>query len=162
MQTLFPQLQPPSEPPPSSTSHDGPYAAVALEQSVDKELDYAIPPRFVTVLRVGQRVRVPLGRGNKPARGYVVAIRSTTTYPKIKRLIAIEDDRVLVPPKLMELARWMGRYYCAPLGVVLDSIIPAAVKKKIGMGYSQMVRLAQPIDVCELRRDAAKVVPHAA
>src|SRR4051812_1327665 len=157
MQTLFPQLQPiPEPPPPSSTSHEGPYAAVALEQSVDKELDYATPPRLVPVLRVGQRVRVPLGRGIKPAKGYVVGIRPTTTYPKIKRLTAIDDERVLVLPKLMELARWMSRYYCAPLGTVLDSIIPAAVKKKIGVGYSQMVSLIQPADVTQTALEKTK------
>jgi hypothetical protein len=86
--TLFPQLQPSSDPPPT-VSYDGPFAAVALEQSVDRELDYAVPPRLVSQLRVGQRVRVPLGRNNKPAKGYVVAIRETTTYPKIKRLTDI-------------------------------------------------------------------------
>ena len=48
------------------------------------------------------------------------------------------------PGPLMELARWMSRYYCAPLGTVIDSIIPAAVKKKIGLGYTNQVRLAQP------------------
>jgi primosomal protein N' (replication factor Y) len=156
MQTLFPQLQPPAEPPPAESSHDGPFAAVALEQSVDRELDYAIPPRLVAHLRVGQRVRVPLGRKNKPVKGYVVSIRPTTTYPKIKRLTAIDDDRILVPPKLMALARWMSRYYCSPLGIVLDSIIPAAVKKKVGVGYSQMVRLAKPLDAAQAALEKTK------
>jgi primosomal protein N' (replication factor Y) len=121
----------------------GPFAEVAIEQSVDRALDYSIPPRLVPSLRVGQRVRVPLGRNNKPALGYVVAIRPTSSYPRIKPLTAIDDDRALVAGPLLELARWMSRYYVAPLGVVIDNIIPAAVKKKIGIGYSQMVRLAQ-------------------
>ncbi|HYE21843.1 MAG TPA: hypothetical protein VEA69_25615, partial [Tepidisphaeraceae bacterium] len=75
---------------------------------------------------VGQRVRVPLGRNNKPAKGYVVGIRPTTTYPKIKRLTAIDDERVLVDAGMMELARWMSRYYVAPLGTVIESIVPAS------------------------------------
>jgi hypothetical protein len=66
-------------------------------------------------------------RKNKPARGYVVSIHPTTEYPKIKPLGGIEDDRVLVPPTLMELARWMSRYYVTPLGTVIDSVIPAAL-----------------------------------
>jgi primosomal protein N' (replication factor Y) len=121
----------------------GPFAEVAIEQSVDKALDYSVPARLAPMLRVGQRVKVPLGRNNKPALGYVVAIRPTTTYPRIKPLTAIDDDRSLVAGPLLELARWMSRYYVAPLGVVIDNIVPAAVKKKIGIGYSQMVRLAQ-------------------
>jgi primosomal protein N' (replication factor Y) len=118
-------------------------AAVALEDSLDKLLDYSIPPRLETRLAVGQRVRVPLGRRNRPALGYVIAIKDRSDFPRVKPLIEIEDERVLVTPGLMDLSRWMSRYYCAPLGTVLDSVIPAAVKKRIGMGYVQMVRLAK-------------------
>jgi primosomal protein N' (replication factor Y) len=121
----------------------GPFAGVAMEQAVDKVLDYAIPPRLAPMLRVGQRVKVPLGRNNKPALGYVVSIRGESDFPKIKKLSAIDDDRALVDGKMLELARWMSRYYCAPLGAVIDSIIPSAVKKRVGIGYSQMVSLAK-------------------
>jgi primosomal protein N' (replication factor Y) len=96
-----------------------------------------------TRLAVGQRVRVPLGRRNRPALGYVIAIKDRSDFPRVKPLLEIEDERVLVTPGLMDLSRWMSRYYCAPLGTVLDSVIPAAVKKRIGMGYVQMVRLAK-------------------
>jgi primosomal protein N' (replication factor Y) len=129
------------EPPP------GPFASVALEQSIDRTLSYAVPPRLAHALKVGQRVRVPLGRRNRPARGYVIAIDPTTDFARagqVKRVLEIEDDRVLVPPALMELARWMSRYYVTPLGTVLESVIPSAVKKKVGLGYNRIVRLAQP------------------
>jgi primosomal protein N' (replication factor Y) len=119
----------------------GPFAAVALEQSIDRELDYAIPPRLVGVIQPGQRVRVPLGKSNRSTLGYVVSIRPTSEYPKIKSLLGVEDDRVLVTPALMKLARWMCRYYAAPLGVVLESVIPAAVKKRTGIGYASIVRV---------------------
>src|SRR5438874_2411244 len=104
----------------------GPFAGVALENSLDRVLDYSIPARLLHELKVGQRVRVPLGRNNRSAFGYVVSIHVTTTYPRIKDLTAIDDDRVLVAGELMNLARWMSQYYCAPLGTVLDSIIPSA------------------------------------
>src|SRR3954464_3494804 len=100
----------------------GPVAAVALEDSLDKLLDYSIPPKLETRLTVGQRVRVPLGRRNRPSLGYVVAIKDGSDFPRVTPLIAIEDARVLVTPGLLELSRWMSRYYCAPLGTVLDSV----------------------------------------
>ena len=117
-----------------------------MEQAVDRVLDNAIPARLVSMIQVGQRVKVPLGRNNKSAIGYVVSIHSESEYPKIKKLTDIDDDRVLVNAKMLELARWMSRYYCTPLGAVIESIIPAAVKKKIGIGYSQMIALAQDRD----------------
>ncbi len=122
----------------------GPFAAVAMENALDKTLDYAIPSAFLSRLQVGQRVRVPLGRKNRPAHGYVVAIHPTTTYPKIKPLMGIDDERVLINPQLMELARWMARYYCTPLGAVLENILPSAVRRKTGLGHSWMVRPALP------------------
>jgi primosomal protein N' (replication factor Y) len=143
-QSLFPTLL--DVPVPAAPREPGPYAAVALEQSVDRSLDYAIPAPLLPAIKVGQRVRVPLGRKDRPVFGYVVGIGDESDHPKVKRLIDIADERVLVPPKLMELARWMSRYYCTPLGTVLDTVIPSAVKKKVGLGYVQRVRLSRDRD----------------
>jgi len=121
----------------------GPLAGVALEQGIDRVLDYAIPSRLASQVQIGQRVRVPLGRSNRPAHGYVVSIHDQTDYPKIKNIAAIEDQRVLVRSGLLELARWMAKYYVTPLGIVLDSVIPAAVKRRTGLGYTSIVRLKQ-------------------
>lgn len=138
--TLFGEEQEQDAPESRQPTPIGPFAAVALEQSIDRMLDYAIPPRLVDSVQAGQRVKVPLGKQNRPVSGYVLSIHPTSDYPRIKNLIDIEDARVLVPPPLMQLARWMSRYYCAPLGAVLESVLPSAVRKRIGMGYQQVVR----------------------
>jgi primosomal protein N' (replication factor Y) len=140
-QTLFGVADEPRDAP---ARHEGLVAAVALEDALDKLLDYAVPPKLVARIAVGQRVRVPLGRRNRPSQGYVIAVKDGSDHPRVKPLLDIEDERVLVTPGLLDLSRWMSRYYCAPLGTVLDSVIPAAVKKKIGMGYLQMVRPNRP------------------
>ncbi len=121
----------------------GLYASVAIERSLDKVLGYSVPAALASIIAVGQRVRVPLGRGNKPAHGYVVELSaSPKTTHKLKPVMAIDDERVLLAPPMLELARWMGRYYCCPLGTVIDSVIPAAVKKRIGMEYTTVISLA--------------------
>ena len=137
MESLFPQTRQEVE----ASKPIGPFAAVAMEDSLDKLLDYSVPQRLVNQLRVGQRVKVPLGRSNRPRFGYVAGIHDTADYPKIKPLSAIADDRVLLTPAMMELARWMSRYYCAPLGTVIDTMIPSAVKKRIGLAYAIRVRV---------------------
>jgi primosomal protein N' (replication factor Y) (superfamily II helicase) len=137
--TLFGDLQPSKVEEPLAS---GPVAQVALEQGVDRALDYIIPPKLANRIHIGMRVRVPLGRGNRAVRGWVVALKAASDVPRIKNLLGIDDERILISPPVMELARWIGRYYSAPLGVVLESVIPAAVKKKIGIGYSNIVRLA--------------------
>ena len=157
--TLFPQtlLDDPSDgrggvPRPSRpTKPVGPFAGVALERGIDRVLTYTVPPEFSQAIRVGQRVRVPLGRGNSAAFGVVVSVADDAPAglkptTRLKPVKAIADERVLVDGPLLELARWIARYYVCPLGTVLDSVIPSAVKKRIGMGYSRMVRLAMGRD----------------
>ena len=140
LSTLFGEVDAPVET--IAPSASGPFAEVALTESIDRTLDYAIPQGLVASVQVGQRVRVPLGKANRPRSGYVISIHSTTTFPRIKKVLAIEDQRVLISPPLMELARWLSRYYVAPLGAVIESVLPSAVRKRIGLGYTQIVRLA--------------------
>ncbi len=132
-----------AEPHGAAVRSDGPFAGVAIEQSIDHVLDYSVPPKLQSRIEVGQRVKVPLGRGNRSAFGYIVRLTDTCDYPKTKPIAEIDDDRVLVRPKMMELARWISRYYVSPLGMVLESIIPSAVKKRIGLGYTRQVRPAK-------------------
>lgn len=135
---------------------EGPFVGVAIEQSIDHVLDYAVPKKFVTRIEVGQRVRVPLGRGNRKAFGYVVTLNETSSYPRVKSILDIDDDRVLVRGTMMELARWISRYYVSPLGMVLESIIPTAVKKRIGLGYTRQVRPAMPRDQLQATIESTK------
>ncbi len=134
---------------PATARPAGPFAQVALERAVDKALTYTVPPRLTKVLRPGQRVKVPLGRKDRTQFGFVVSVndafdeaRAGFGAGKLKPVKAIDDDRVLIDPKMMELALWIGRYYCCALGLVLESMIPSAVKKKVGFGYTSLVRPA--------------------
>jgi primosomal protein N' (replication factor Y) len=139
--TLFSQLDPDAPP---AEELQGPFAAVALERGIDHVLDYRITAAMLPNLKIGQRVRVPLGKKNRAARGYVVSIHSDRRFAKIKDIFAIEDSRTLLSGKMLELARWMSRYYVTPLGMVLQSMIPAAVKNKKGLQNNRMVRTAVP------------------
>ncbi len=133
---------------------------------MDTELTYLIPAGFMPGVKVGARVGVPLGRGNRAVTGTVLAITDqmpvfrqeveTSNAPdiippaapaqealwniaplekqsgsRIKSILAVYPEIDPVPPELLELARWISRYYCCPLGLVLASIVPAAVKNNV-------------------------------
>lgn len=86
-------------------------------------------------LRIGERVSVPLGRGDQEAGGVVVAIGGAElagTVPLARIKTVRSRSGVTLPPGLLELARWMSAYYVCPLGMVLASMLPAAVKRGIG------------------------------
>jgi len=139
--TLFGQIDPESS---ADSSPTGPFAGVAIERGIDRVLDYRVAPELIGQLQIGQRVRVPLGRKDRPARGYVVSIHDIAEHPKTKPILAIEDSRTLLSSKMLDLARWISRYYVTPLGTVLQSVVPSAVTKKRGLGHKKMARLIVP------------------
>ena len=123
------------------------YVHVALEQGIDTSpegLTYAVP-RELSDLRVGQRVLVPLGRGNRRVTGYVVRrLEHCDLDPgSIKAVAARDAHSISLPDDLIELARWMANYYCCPLGMVFVSMLPAAVKRGTGSARRLHVHLSQ-------------------
>lgn len=121
------------------------YAQVAPEQGVDvtaSGLTYGIPESLRNV-QVGDRVLVPLGRGNKSVHGFVVQIDQTTTLAqsRIKPITEKDPAGIRLPSDLIELARWLSSYYCCPIGMVFGTMLPAAVKHGIGASVQTLVYL---------------------
>ena len=126
------------------------YAQVAPEQGVDvtaSGLTYGIPESLKD-LQVGDRVRVPLGRGNRAVSGFIVQIDPTTTLPKSKLKSITEKDPagIHLPADLIEMARWLSSYYCCPIGMVFSTMLPAAVKQGIGASVQTFVTLNPDTD----------------
>ncbi|WP_428389364.1 replication restart helicase PriA [Mucisphaera sp.] len=126
------------------------YVRVAIEQGVDvssEGLTYGVPEGLG--LSMGQRVRVPLGRGNKAVSGYVIEVGVDSgglAAGKIKDVVGVDGKAPVLPEALVELGRWMARYYVCPLGMVFSSMTPAAVSKGIGLSTRVEVRLSPSLD----------------
>lgn len=102
------------------------YAAVILELSIDKALDYGIPDEYLSTLKPGMRVEVPL-RG-KLQEGYVLSIKKEPDFTPVKPISRVLSAVELITPDLFELALWMARYYCAPLRQVFKMMIPSSLR----------------------------------
>src|SRR5229473_744884 len=96
-----------------ATEVDGPFAGVVLNRPVDTVLTYRVPSRLRGRLQAGQRVRVPLGRGNSPAVGYCVQVvdRAEVELARVKDVLEILDDPPLIDAAMLDLTRWMASYY---------------------------------------------------
>jgi len=117
-------------PPPLET----PFVSVALPIALDRTFTYALPKALRGQVWIGQRVRVPFGRGKRTQVGWVVGGFEETDLDagKIKPIRETVDAAPLLTEDLVDLAFWMSRYYVSPLGRVLDAILPTAVKKQAG------------------------------
>lgn len=126
------------------------YARVAVERGLDAAeggLTYAVPISMDDAVKPGRRVVVPLGRGQgggAPTGGFVlermVELDAGLEPAKVKAILKVEDALVGLPEELMRLAKWVAAYYACPLGMVLQTMLPAAVKKQTGLSTKTLVR----------------------
>jgi primosomal protein N' (replication factor Y) len=115
---------------------DGVFAGVVFNRPIEQVLTYRVPGRLGNVIQVGQRVRVPLGRGDKLAVGYCVRIDRQAPEGldpiRIKEVVEILDSTPLIDRGMLELTRWLADYYACSWGQALDAAVPAGVKKHAG------------------------------
>ena len=98
--------------------------SVALPIPSPKPYSYAIPTALADRIRPGARVVVPVRR-----REMVGVVLSVGDAPErsLKPVLLAPDARASVPGALLELARWMAGYYASPIGIVLRTMLPAAL-----------------------------------
>ncbi len=95
----------------------------------DKALAYAVPPTCKDSLQVGSLVRIPLRRRSEL--GVVTRFGTDQVVPpgKLKMLFEVVQQYPVLPPDLMALYRWALRYYASTPEAVLETMIPAAIRK---------------------------------
>ncbi|MDD5773953.1 MAG: primosomal protein N' [bacterium] len=103
------------------------YAKIALSTPINKLFTYQVPDDFQEKIAVGQRVLVPFGK--KKLTGYVIELAGETDVPKLKEIEKIIDEQPVIIPSILKLSKWMSEYYLCPLGEVLASAYPSALKK---------------------------------
>ncbi|MDE3152723.1 MAG: hypothetical protein KGL93_10805, partial [Gemmatimonadota bacterium] len=99
--------------------------SVALPLPLFREFTYAAPDRLAARAGVGARVVVPV-RGRR-AIGIVVAHAEPRDDVTPKEILDAPDDAPAVSAPMLDLARWISEYYVAPLGMVLRTMLPAAL-----------------------------------
>ncbi|HTE85821.1 MAG TPA: primosomal protein N' [Dehalococcoidia bacterium] len=88
---------------------------------------YSVPPDLA--LAPGHGVLVPFG--TRTLQGVVLSISPTTHFDgKVRSLVGVAGELPLVPPHLLELARWMAERYLAPLFSCVAPLLPAGVERR--------------------------------
>ena len=103
---------------------------VALPAPFRTPLDYAVPPSIIHPEKyIGCRVQVPLGRGIRI--GIITEYATTSILPsdKIKAALTLLDEVPLWNPSAFALMRWASHYYHHPLGDVLLTGLPKALRE---------------------------------
>jgi primosomal protein N' (replication factor Y) (superfamily II helicase) len=101
------------------------FVEVALPLPLHRTFAYAVPEGDRARIEPGARVLVPF-RG-KHRIGWVDRVAPASELTNVRELLGVLDSKPLVPPEILRLARWIARYYIAPLGVVIRTALPAAL-----------------------------------
>src|SRR5574337_1134055 len=103
------------------------YCEVALPVPLRSTFTYAVPAPLEEAVVPGSRVVVPFR--NRALVG--VALELTTRRPaaqEIKEIAKVLDPVPALPPRLIELGRWVAGYYLAPPGEVFRAMLPPVVE----------------------------------
>ncbi len=97
---------------------------VALPIPVDRTYTYAVPLNLADRILPGSRVLVELR--NRKVIGLVMSLDGEKREG-LKPVLLAPDQEPLVSPGMLELGRWMARYYLAPIGLALKAVLPGAL-----------------------------------
>ena len=127
-------------------AHEVLAASVAFSEQPWGPYDYAVPGNLAARLKAGQRVQVPLGKGNRAVVGYCTAVANKPAGRRpLKPISRVVDEQPLLSPAMLRLAEWMADYYLCPLGQVLQAIVPAGVRGKAGTREMTFLSVPAPI-----------------
>ncbi|MGY0505693.1 primosomal protein N' [Luteimonas sp. e5] len=101
---------------------------LALPTPLPQLFDYAAPSGHApSPADIGRRVRVPFGR--REVVGIVAGVGPAHTSAELREVLAFLDPDPLLEGELLDSLRWLARYLHAPLGEVLATALPAALRR---------------------------------
>ena len=99
------------------------YAQVCIPIFLFKTFDYIVPKHLkIQNLHIGQSVNVPFR--NKDLNGFVVALSKKSEYSgDISYINTINENSFKINKELWQTIIWISKYYCTPIGKVLNTTI---------------------------------------
>jgi len=114
-------------------------ARVAVSKAIfaiDKPYDYRIPEILIDKIKVGKRVMVPFGRGNKRCEAMVLSLTNDDGEKQLKEVLAVLDEEPILNANDLKLAFWVReRTFCA-LYDVFRAQLPTGLWYKFSSTYA--------------------------
>jgi primosomal protein N' (replication factor Y) len=108
--------------------------------------DYAIPSDLARQIQPGVLVVVPLRQRVLP--GIVMALVETPAVPDTRPIQSVLDPDPALPPRLLNLARWMARETLTPMHKCVLTMLPPGLRPQAYLRLSPQV-IAMPQDLTD-------------
>ena len=121
-------------------------ATVVFVGGAPGEFDYLVPEHLADQIEPGCRLRVPLGRSNRPVESYCVRVEAKPPGKfRLKPVGGLVDRRALVSPSMLKLTQWIAEHYLCDLGQVLETVVPAGVRSQAGTRMTTLLSMAPEV-----------------
>ena len=110
------------------------FASVVINvasSNVDQMYEYAVPSDLAPYIKVGARVNVEFGVGNRLVMGYVLDVYDERKFKGENKVISeLLDLKPIITPLQLKLAEYLKEDTVCPLIRILNLMIPDALKLK--------------------------------
>ena len=116
-------------------------------KNLDRPFCYHVPESLQDEIRIGNRVEMPFGLGNKVRTGYVIDLKVEPTDEiapeRIKDLAGIVKGSVSAEENLIALAAFIRQQYGSTMIHALKTVLP--VKKEVKTKEERMISACVPV-----------------
>ena len=102
----------------------------ATATEIDRPFTYTVPEDMRASIKLGQRVKVPFGRGSKLQIGYVVSLMEEippSPY-RLKAIKEIVDKEPLIDGEQWDIIHFLVSYYATSVAAAIDTVLPPGLK----------------------------------
>lgn len=120
----------------------------ATATEIDRPFTYIVPEHLSDQIKLGQRVKIPFGRGNKPQIGYVVSLMEEippSPY-RLKAIKEIVDVEPLIDGEQWDIIHFLVSYYSTSVASAIDTVLPPGLKDE---AVAKENRIETWIALCE-------------
>lgn len=105
--------------------------AFATVSEIDRPFTYVVPDTLKMTLKVGQRVKVPFGKGNRQYIGYVVSLMEEIEPQKyrLKAISEVVEEEALLTKEQLEIVQFIVKYYGTSYAAAIDVVLPPGLKE---------------------------------
>jgi primosomal protein N' (replication factor Y) len=123
------------------------YAGVIINSSsaaLDKAFTYAVPEKIADEVKIGSRLMVPFGKGNRRAEGFVISLPDSAPG-EVKEIHSVCDETPLFSSQDLTLIEMMRKKYLCTYIECIKILIPSGITKGIKMKKENFVHTGEAL-----------------
>lgn len=126
------------------------YAGIIVNNTslqVDRIFTYLIPEKLRYTIKLGFRVKVPFGNGNKKIEGFIIELyEEYDCQSNIKEIIELCDSYPILRFQDIELVRFMKKNYLCTYLEGIKAILPSGMTKGVKEKTNDVIFISRPLE----------------